>query len=607
MKNNFKKLLLIVLFFQFNITILLYSEPCDTTGSEESLYVDNEGYSQLSYSFLRNGNFFSIKSIMNKESILQQGSNIYLKEIIKDIVRNSQYLLGLSDGAAEEPFTIIIQIPSCMRWGWNEQIDSWESNGCPGECCTRILTLKKNYQKMVILNISPVNPNDPTACLPEATECSFVCNIFDEISEDEASENNCFNYMCDSPPYVLTDNQNNYVTYSDTTGSVNLFPLFAIQDCDDWINITLSQVIKKNGDWSGMSDDDILFHLIKYALKYLTGIRQNVNVRFSLPCFTRVDSLLVLCETESCCYIDYRVTRNLGKVFAEEIPLSHELQRTCYSNIPIMDGTEELLALTNCYFDCYWKTNGNDDIDDSYEFIGPTDGSDFIVKTKNANGDLLNRILVDNNSRIDFNLNRWNSLPQISLDADPVLVDPKIKLYRPTGTSQYEAFPWWISVTGTSGTGTNTCNGTFDIWAGSPAVIGTENMNKVFTILNNGNVGIGVDIPKSKLELNGDLRVHGIFYTTEIIVKDPAGWPDFVFDKNYSLTSLTDISDFIKKFGHLPEVPSQETIKDEGIKLVEMQKILLKKIEELTLHMIELKEENEQIKSELKKIKEENK
>ena len=68
-------------------------------------------------------------------------------------------------------------------------------------------------------------------------------------------------------------------------------------------------------------------------------------------------------------------------------------------------------------------------------------------------------------------------------------------------------------------------------------------------------------------------------------------FPDYVFLPGYKLRSLKETEDFIKINGHLPEVPCAEEITEKGADLGEMNKILLKKIEEMTLHLIRLEKE----------------
>jgi len=78
----------------------------------------------------------------------------------------------------------------------------------------------------------------------------------------------------------------------------------------------------------------------------------------------------------------------------------------------------------------------------------------------------------------------------------------------------------------------------------------------------------------------------GLLQAREIKV-DLATWPDYVFEKNYELMPLREIEDYIKKEGHLPNIPNAEEVEKEGLNLGEMNKLLLEKIEELTLHLIE--------------------
>ncbi len=98
--------------------------------------------------------------------------------------------------------------------------------------------------------------------------------------------------------------------------------------------------------------------------------------------------------------------------------------------------------------------------------------------------------------------------------------------------------------------------------------------------LQNGNVGIGTATPTEKLSVNGKIRAK------EIKV-EATGWPDYVFEEDYKITSLSELENFIKKHKHLPEVPSAKEVEQNGVELGEMNKLLLKKIEELTLMLIE--------------------
>lgn len=106
------------------------------------------------------------------------------------------------------------------------------------------------------------------------------------------------------------------------------------------------------------------------------------------------------------------------------------------------------------------------------------------------------------------------------------------------------------------------------------------NENTYLTIKKNGKVGIGTNTPTGTLTVNGNI----ISEEMEVVVDV---WPDYVFNDNYKLISLTRVESFIKKNKHLPDVPSEREVKENGLNLGDMDAILLKKIEELTLYIIE--------------------
>lgn len=113
------------------------------------------------------------------------------------------------------------------------------------------------------------------------------------------------------------------------------------------------------------------------------------------------------------------------------------------------------------------------------------------------------------------------------------------------------------------------------------------------TLLANGNFGIGTETPAEKLSVNGKIRAHEIKVET-------ANWPDYVFDDDYKNAPLTELAQFIKLNRHLPDVPSAKAIAENGVELGEMNKLLLKKIEELTLHQIEKEKEISSVNQKLK-------
>jgi hypothetical protein len=107
------------------------------------------------------------------------------------------------------------------------------------------------------------------------------------------------------------------------------------------------------------------------------------------------------------------------------------------------------------------------------------------------------------------------------------------------------------------------------------------------------NVGIGTSSPDYKLD------VEGIIRTRELKV-DMQG-ADFVFEKDYQLRSLNEVEDFITTNKHLPDVAPAKEMQENGVNQSEMNQLLLRKIEELTLYVIEQQKEIESLKAELTK------
>jgi hypothetical protein len=105
-----------------------------------------------------------------------------------------------------------------------------------------------------------------------------------------------------------------------------------------------------------------------------------------------------------------------------------------------------------------------------------------------------------------------------------------------------------------------------------------------------GNVGIGTNNTQGYL-----LAVAGSAIATSMTIKTVPNWPDYVFKKDYQLPSLQEVKTYIDQNQHLPDMPSEQEITKDGLNVGEMNKLLTKKVEELTLYLIEkdkqLKEE----------------
>jgi hypothetical protein len=107
-------------------------------------------------------------------------------------------------------------------------------------------------------------------------------------------------------------------------------------------------------------------------------------------------------------------------------------------------------------------------------------------------------------------------------------------------------------------------------------------VGNVLVMTNSGNVGIGTTNP-----YNYRLAVNGSAIFTSAWVKPFANWPDYVFKKGYELPTLESVSKYICSHGHLPGMPSADSVQRTGLDLGGNQAALLRKIEELTLYAIE--------------------
>jgi hypothetical protein len=103
-----------------------------------------------------------------------------------------------------------------------------------------------------------------------------------------------------------------------------------------------------------------------------------------------------------------------------------------------------------------------------------------------------------------------------------------------------------------------------------------------------GNVGIGISGSSQRLAVNGDTKAR-----EAIITKQSGDWPDYVFDDSYELMDLGELEEFVENNHHLPGVPSQNDILQQGQPIGDIQQQLLKKIEELTLYLISIKKEHD--------------
>lgn len=101
---------------------------------------------------------------------------------------------------------------------------------------------------------------------------------------------------------------------------------------------------------------------------------------------------------------------------------------------------------------------------------------------------------------------------------------------------------------------------------------------------------------------NGNATFNGKVTAKEIEVK-PNVWSDYVFSREYDLMPINTLEGYIKVNKHLPEIPTESEVLKNGINVGEINVLLLKKIEELTLYVIQLNKENVEIRKEIKQTR----
>lgn len=118
---------------------------------------------------------------------------------------------------------------------------------------------------------------------------------------------------------------------------------------------------------------------------------------------------------------------------------------------------------------------------------------------------------------------------------------------------------------------------------GKKIVNGTAGTGGIF-VSTNGDVGVNTNQPQAKLAVNGDVLAKEVRVSIA-----STNWPDYVFSSEYEMMSLGELEKYINEHRHLPGVPSAAEVDERGdIDLGAMNAILLQKIEEMTLRMIEM-------------------
>ncbi|WP_051053001.1 hypothetical protein [Fulvivirga imtechensis] len=202
-----------------------------------------------------------------------------------------------------------------------------------------------------------------------------------------------------------------------------------------------------------------------------------------------------------------------------------------------------------------------------------------------TNGDATPRMFINTNGRIGIGTNTPTQKLEVIDGSILVKSDP----YASIGLERTNGAKISMGITSGSTEGFILSTGTLKFLTNADAT------PKMF-ISYNGNVGIGTSNATDKLTVAGNI------HSREVKVTVNAG-ADFVFENDYSLPSLEDVSAFVMENKHLPEIPSEKEMLENGLELGEMNIKLLQKVEELTLYLIQQNELNKQLMEEVAELK----
>lgn len=229
-----------------------------------------------------------------------------------------------------------------------------------------------------------------------------------------------------------------------------------------------------------------------------------------------------------------------------------------------------------------WLLNGNSGTSTRTNFLGTIDNEDLIIKTNNSE-----RIRVLSTGAVGI-----NKIPNSNVSLD---VSGPSKLYG-NGTYQ-DVLDIYNDLADINSQSDLLFLRYGQYQPNIPSVMSVAGMTTptkyevFFNLRSNGKLGLGTynfqtcsDCADYRLFVKDGIKTEKV----KVDIAAENGWADYVFDKDYKLMPLNDVKNFIQKNGHLPEVPTTEEAIKNGIELKEMNILLLKKIEELTLHIIEL-------------------
>lgn len=205
----------------------------------------------------------------------------------------------------------------------------------------------------------------------------------------------------------------------------------------------------------------------------------------------------------------------------------------------------------------------------------------FGIKEENSNGSMglatsgITRMTIDNQGKVGIGI-----------------LIPESKLHILQSSEDYSS---GIKIVGS----TSPISGR--IWMGTEKLHidnATAGTGSGLTLLKDGSIGIGTVL--SSNPNNYKLAVNGTLGAKEVKVEiSSLTWSDFVFSDNYKLKSIKEVENYINEKNHLPDIPTANEVEKNGVNLGEMDAKLLQKIEELTLYVIDLQKQVDDLKSQL--------